>query len=196
MIKSKWSRVLTLAASGMLAEGVAGTAQATETYQIRADWLDPGISADRAAQKLIIDELAQGRPIVDDRFDDYGLTETAAAAIRQARNNGTFGGASFGETSSQWWQRAEPALADTLATQSAREAERQRDASRWAMLMTLGTFVVAGAAVAYDMRHQRPSPQGPGGPRGGKPKLVYRNPEGDVTSTQPAVPARRFANRP
>lgn len=195
MTKRNWSYALTLAAAGALSPLGQAEAQTNRNYQIRADWLDPGVSADQGAQKLIIDELAQGYPIVDNRLDNYGLTETAAEAIKQARNAGDFPGASLGEDPAQWWQRSETRLAATLEQRAQEQAQRQREIAGEAWWFTLGVFTLAGAAVYYDARQQKPRPPGPPG-GGGQPKLVYRNPEPEPRA-QAAPPTRpRFGNGP
>ncbi len=196
MTKRNWSYAMTLAAASALLPSGPVEAQTQDAYQIRADWLDPGVSADQAAQKLIIDELAQGYPIVDDRLDDYGLTEAAAQAIKEARNAGDFPGASMGEEPAQWWQRSESRLAATLEVRAQEQAERQRQIHREAWWFTLGMFALAGAGAYYDHRQKQPRPSGPPGGGGGKPTLVYRNPVQDQPEPLSQRPQMRFGNGP
>ncbi|MEM6902777.1 MAG: hypothetical protein AAF556_06030 [Pseudomonadota bacterium] len=189
MTSKVWPKALTVAATTAL----SGPALADNpAYQVRADWLDPHVSMDGEAQRLIITEAAQGYPIVDDRFDQYGMTTEAAHALKIARNTGELPGAEPGQTAAEWWQQAEPQLADIRREWAAEAAARPN----WAGWATLGTLAVVGTIAAFSTQT---SPRGPGGPPrgGGLPRLAFDNPNPpartrstDISAAPPAQQRR------
>ncbi|MEM6902776.1 MAG: hypothetical protein AAF556_06025 [Pseudomonadota bacterium] len=141
MARGQWTKAALIAASGALATAPAAAEEGpkTETYDIRAEWLDPAVVDHPKAHDRIIAELANSYPVMSRNLDDLGLTNAAARAFAEARNTGDLHLKLY-ETDREWWQRKQPELEQIMDDYRTREINRS--------LTVLGTMGTAGVGLA------------------------------------------------
>ncbi|MBV6634211.1 MAG: hypothetical protein KI792_14385 [Alphaproteobacteria bacterium] len=144
-----WTKALALAAASAVGNPAAAQNEAaTETYDIRAEWLDPAVVDHPKAHDRIMTELANHYPVSRRTLDELGLNSAAASAFAEARNRGDLF-LKLNETDREWWKDTQPQLEQIMDDYRTRERNRS--------LAVLGTIGVAGAGglAAWKIRRRR-----------------------------------------